>query len=114
MYCITKMLQLHDLQTISARRLPWLLFLLLAVGVICAALALRSWSGHASHLGISKPSTMLPAAAQEDLRRASVRPNPAAQMPGPPDPVAQETAAASAAKAAKAAADLAGSAASNH
>jgi DNA-directed RNA polymerase specialized sigma24 family protein len=99
---------------LSARR-GLLLLLLAAAAAICAAIFFRSWnSARAPRPGASlRPALSRPIerAAEEALRQAQTRPNPAMQKAGLPDPRSQKTAAASAVKAAQAAAELAASAA---
>jgi|HubBroStandDraft_4_1064222.scaffolds.fasta_scaffold04041_2 hypothetical protein len=97
-------------ENLGARR--WLLVFLIAAALICVAILFRPWnSGRAprpsASLGpvLSRP---IEPAAEEALRRVKIRPNPAMQKAGPPDPVAQKRAATAAEKAAQAAAELAG------
>jgi len=97
-------------ENLGARR--WLLLFLAVGAVISVAILFRSWNNArvprpGASLGpvLSRP---IDPAAKETLRRAKVRPNPAMQKAGPPDPVAQKSAETSAEKAARAAAELAG------
>jgi hypothetical protein len=87
-----------------------LLCLLLTIALFGAVVTVRSWKGGVSE--IQAPSSI--SARSDPAERSSAVtplrvPNPAAQRPGPPDPLAQKTAVTAAESAAKAAADLAAS-----
>jgi hypothetical protein len=101
----------HDSRVrIHRPRLLILVCALTAVG-FCAGIFVRSWTRGA---GEAATTSITPAPEPSSGRapmnvpdRADLRPNPAAQKPGPPDSKAQRMAAASAESAARAAAELA-------
>jgi len=90
----------------SSRRGFWLLGLL-AAAAISTVIAVYPWKGNATRIGLSRPRELAPS---ELSRAPGPRTNVAVQKAGPPDPVAQETAATSAEKAAERAGALAASA----
>lgn len=101
----------HDSRMSIARRWRWfLLGCLLAIALVGTVFLTRVWRGSASGVhgtdsaraGTSERKAIL-------ARHNGERPNPAVQRPGPPDSVAQKSAATSAESAARAASDLAAS-----
>ena len=95
---------------IHQARLLILLGALTAAG-FCAGILVRTWTsnaGRAATIPVTPPRGPSSARVPSDLPApADLRPNPAAQKPGPPEPGAQREAAAAADNAARAAADLA-------
>jgi hypothetical protein len=103
---------------LSSTRRTFLLLCVLAAGAFIAAIALIHAAGASrdadSPISVSRAakyrSDSVPATNAAGLHSTGVWANPAAQRPGPPDPVTEQSAAVSAEHAAKVAADLAAAA----
>ena len=98
----------HTWTNAKVRR--WILILsVLAAAAVGTLVAVHPWKGAAASRD-SRLSHFAERASQEAVGKVDQRQNAGVQIPGPPDPLTQETAAASAARAADAAAALAASA----
>lgn len=94
----------------NAKVRRWVLVLsVLVAAAVGTVMAIHPWKGAAASRD-SRLSHFTERAPREAVPTVGQRQNAAVQMPGPPDPVAQKSAAASAASAADAAAALAASA----
>ena len=96
---------------VGGRRLLITLIMLVALGFCAVLLVVHP---RTSHSGSDGTTSLTPARAtapssvpNDRLSAVALRPNPAAQRAGPPDPIAERAAAAAAQNAAKAAAELA-------